>query len=332
MNENSTERQEKMRLYLTGNLPKPEEEALLNWVKHSPEHLAEFQSFIRLHEHDLETPEETKRAWERLNSRMGRQKGKQLLMIRLVPWTKVAAILIFALMAGFWSVRYWSNKPQAALTELYVSFGERKLINLPDGTKIWLNSGTRFRYPESFSGDLRTVEINGEGFFEVKKDPQHPFVVKTPEFEVKVLGTSFNLSSYKDDNKNSLALLSGSVEITSDANRQKIRLVPGEMATLNKVEKAFVVTPTDTLKIASWLNNTLEFSNICLSDICKSLERQFNVKIEIQTEKLKQLKFSGRIKSDEGLNKILEMLKSISPESMKIRHIVKDNKEEIVIE
>ena len=333
MKENSPDYQEKIWLYLKGNLSKNEEEALLNWVDQSPDHLALFQSFIRENEFKTEVSGDTERAWKDFETRVKKRNNKHALVFLSSGWSKIAAILLIALVAGFWGVRHWTkSQSEMVFNELFVPFGERKQINLPDGTKIWLNSGTTFRYPEKFIGDLRTVEIDGEGFFEVKKDPTHPFVVQTPEFKVKVLGTSFNLSTYNDDEKNSLALQSGSVEISSGDTNQKIKLVPGEMAVLNKQEKSFSVTPTNKENIASWMDNTLEFSDVCLSEICKSLERQFNIKIEIKKEELKQIKFSGRFKSDEGLDKLLELLKLTSPVNLNYKHTLRNKEEKIVIE
>jgi transmembrane sensor len=332
MNENTPDHQEKIRSYLRGNLSKPEEDALFSWVNQSHENLAEFQSFIRKNEYNVETSD-AERAWKDFQTRVEKRRHRHKMVFLSSRWSKIAAILLIAMVAGFWGVRHWTGiHSELVFTELFVPFGERTQVDLPDGTKIWLNSGTTFRYPERFNGNIRTVEINGEGYFEVKKDPLHPFVVKTPEFEVRVLGTSFNLSTYKDDEKNSLALQSGSVEITANSNHQKIKLVPGEMAVLDKQEKSFSIAPTNKESIASWLDNTLEFSDVSLYEICKSLERQFDTKIEIKNEELKQIKFSGRFKSDEGLDKLLELLKLTSPVKLNYKHILKNKEEEIVIE
>jgi len=329
MNVNFPNHDEKIRSYLKGELSKPEEKLLFDWLDQSPENLHQFQSFICGNEYNLEVSGDTELAWKHFQASVEKRNRKHSMVFLSSRWSKIAAILLIALVAGFWSVHYWSGRPpEVVFSELYVPFGERKQINLSDGTRIWLNSGTMFRYPENFDGNLRTVEIDGEGFFEVKKDPLHPFIVKTPDFKVKVLGTSFNLSTYKDDEKNSLALQSGSVEI-STGNNQNIKLVPGEMATLNKQGKSFSVTTTDRDNIASWRDNTLEFNDISILEICKSLERQFNVRIEIKTEELKQIKFSGRFKSDEGLDKLLELLKITSPVNFSYKHSTK-NKEEII--
>lgn len=333
MNENFPNHDEKIRSYLKGELSKPEEILLFDWLDQSPENLHQFQSFIRGSEFNMEISDETEKAWERLHSHIGKQAPKKRSGIALLSsrWSRIAAILAVALFFGFWGSRYLADKQtETTLNELVVPNGEKTQIGLADGTKVWLNAGTKFRYPDDFRGKTRSVEIDGEGFFEVTKDPSHPFVVKTPNFKVKVLGTSFNLSTYTDDENNSLALQSGSVEI-STGNSQIIKLVPGEKATLHKRESTFKITQADTVNMASWRNNTLEFNDMSLLEISKLLERQFNVKIHIKNEGLKQIKFSGRFKSDEGLDKLLKILKQTSPITLNYKHAL-NNKEEIIIE
>ena len=334
MNENFPNHDEKIRSYLKGELSKPEEKLLFDWLDQSPENLHQFQSFIRGNEFNMEISDETEKAWERLHSHIGKQALKKRSGIALLSsrWSRIAAILAVALFFGFWGSHYLAKKQtETTLNELVVPNGEKTQIGLADGTKVWLNAGTKFRYPEDFRGETRTVEIEGEGFFEVAKDPSHPFIVKTPEFEVKVLGTSFNLSSYQNDENNSLSLQSGSVQLSTNNQLQKVKLVPGEKATLNKQENAFKITQVGTENMAPWRDNNLEFNDLSLLEISKLLERQFDVKIQIEKEELKQIKFSGSFKSDEGLDKLLDILKQTSPIILNYKHALK-NKEEIIIE
>lgn len=331
MNEKFPDYQEKIRSYLRGELSKPEEEALLDWVNQSHENLGEFQAFVRDNQFNINSSGDSEKAWERFQVRLGKREHKPAIAFLHSRWSKIAAILLIAMVAGFWGVRFWPDKQsETVFSELFVPFGEKMQIDLQDGTKVWLNSGTVFRYPEHFSEKTRTVEIVGEGFFEVAEDKSHPFIVKTPDFEVKVLGTSFNLSSYKDDEAKSLELLSGTVQLSTNDKQQKVKLVPGEKATLRKQENSLKITRTDTGSIASWRNNTLEFNDMSLLEISKLLERQFNVNIHIKKEELKQIKFSGRFKSDEGLDKLLKILKQTSPIELNYKHVL--NKEEIIIE
>ena len=334
MNKKNPNHHEKFRSYLKGELSKQEEKFLFDWLDYSPENMNQFQSFIRENEYDMEMLDETGRAWERFQSRINKQKPKKQIRIDFLSsrWSRIAAILLVALVAGFWGSRYWTDHPAATLFgELVVPYGEKKQIDLADGTKVWLNAGTTFRYPEDFREETRIVEIEGEGFFEVAKDRLHPFIVKTPKFEVEVLGTSFNLSSYQNDENNSLSLQSGSVQLSTNNQRQKVKLVPGEKATLNRQENAFRITQVDTENMASWRDNTLEINDLSLLEISKLLERQFNVKIQIKKEELKQIKFSGRFKSDEGLDILLDILKRTSPITLNYKHAF-EGKEEIIIE
>ncbi len=332
MNEISTEIKRKIKAYLSGNLSRQDENSLFDWVNQSPDNFSVFQSFVRENEFRLNSTSETDVAWQRfqatisLNERSRKRKS-------ISKWLGIAAMFAIVVLAGYYGRIFWSpNQNDVKLKELIVANGKRSEIRLSDGTKIWLNSGTTFRYPEKFLGNFRIVELDGEGFFEVSKDRQHPFIIHTPEFNVKVLGTSFNLSSYREDQMNSLALREGSVEINSNLSKENIRLIPGDLIVLDKKNNVFSKIQADLQNIGSWMNNTLEFSNTNLLDICKSLERQFNVRIEIKSEKLKQIKFSGRFKSDEGLDQLLELLKMTSPENINYKHIQREKEELVILE
>ena len=332
MNEISTEIKRKIKAYLSGNLSRQDENSLFDWVNQSPDNFSKFQSFVRENEFSLNSTNETDVAWQRFQANVSR-KEKSLKRKSISKWVGIAAMVAIVVLAGYYGRNSWSpNQNAIKLKELVVANGKRSEISLTDGTKIWLNSGTTLRYPEKVVGNLRIVELDVEGFLEVSKDPQHPFIIHTPDFDVKVLGTSFNLSSYKEDQMNSLALREGSVEINSNLSKENIRLIPGDLIVLDKKNNVFSKSQADLQNIGSWMNNTLEFSNTNLLDICKSLERQFNVKIEIKSEKLKQIKFSGRFKSDEGLDQLLELLKMTSPENINYKHIQREKEELVILE
>ena len=332
MNKTQAEYQEKIQHYLKGELSGEEEKMLFDWLDESSENYDSFQTIVRENEFKIATTEDAEKAWLRFRAHINEQKPqnkRNILFIRR-HWIQAAAVLLLALLAGFFGNSYLNRlQSNKQFCELIVPYGDKKQIDLSDGSKIWLNAGTKLRYPKKFVGETRNIEIDGEGFFEVAKDKSHPFIISTPTFEVKVLGTTFNLSTYPDDESNSLSLLSGSVQLSTKDNRQKLMLVPGEKAVLDKSSKSIQVVPIDTENPESWRNGILEFRNLRLTEISKLLERRFNVKIQIRKEELKQIKFSGQFKSDEGLDKLLDILKQTSPIKIKYKHT---NKEEIIIE
>ncbi len=323
---------EKIRLYLKGELSKTDEELLFDWLNQSSENLDQFQTFVRANEFELGKSPESETAWKLFLSKLDRQNSRKQDKTAFISWrwSKIAAILIVALLAGFWGINRWTGKQQKTqFCEISVPYGQKTQVDLADGSKVWLNAGTSFRYPRSFSGEIRQVEIDGEGYFEVAKDKEHPFIVKTVAFEVKVMGTSFNLSSYKSDEYNSLALLTGSVQLSTKNKQQKIMLTPGDKAILNKQSNSIRVVQSDVENSASWREDVLIFDDLSLSEISKLLERHFDVKIQIRKDKIRQIRYSGRFKSDEGLNEILDIIRETSPVKFNYKQ---NDKEGIIIE
>lgn len=183
--------------------------------------------------------------------------------------------------------------------------GEYTLI-LGDGTIVYLNSETELRYPVQFVGDERKVELTGEAFFEVRPDEAHPFIVKTAHSEVKVLGTSFNLRSYPDENRVAATLVSGKVDfITGD--RQKVALFPGEQAVLNEngqVSKKEV----DTYLYTAWKDGNFVFYKQSLEEVMRIVARWYDVEIHFIDANQRNVSFTGNVKRYDDFSKIVRML------------------------
>jgi ferric-dicitrate binding protein FerR (iron transport regulator) len=315
--------------YLRGELSSKEEGELFDWLNSSPENYSKFQSVVKETELQVAVSDETEKAWERFQAiRIKKSFRNQKNQIFLFPrWAKIAAVLAIVSLAGIWGSQYFLNNKRTAVAELIVPYGEKKQIDLGDGTKVWLNAGTTLHYPEKFSGKTREVELDGEGYFEVSKDQNHPFIIHTSEVEIKVLGTSFNVSSYQNDDRSCLALYSGVVQLSTNDNKQQVVLKPGEKAILEKSSKTLVVTP-DAGNHASWREDILVFDNLSLVEISRLLERRFNVKIQIKKEKIRNIRYSGKFTSDEGLSEVLDIIRETSP----VKFNYQTNKEEIIIE
>lgn len=210
--------------------------------------------------------------------------------------------------------------------------GDKAKINLPDGSKVWLNGDSKISYVEDFQNKTREVYLSGEAFFDVAKDKTKPFIIHTRTINLKVLGTAFNVRSYLNEKETETALVHGSIEITL-RNRpdQKIILKPGEKLLVKNIPVATSVnykkqkrdeeTPiavltnmhyygTDSSSVeTSWTKNELVFNDEPLDKIALNLERWFNVRITVTNESLKKEKYTATLEENDKLEDFLEALR-----------------------
>lgn len=183
--------------------------------------------------------------------------------------------------------------------------GGQYQVTLPDGTKVWLNAASRLKYPVSFvSLKERKVELNGEAYFEVIKDKNHPFIVKSVGQEVEVLGTHFNISSYTDEKYIKTTLLEGSIRINGLAG---VVLKPDQQAVLEgNMIKVHDLNASDAI---AWKNGEFVFENESLSNIMREISRWYDVEIEYKGISLKDTQtFSGSVSRFDQVSKVLDIL------------------------
>lgn len=228
-------------------------------------------------------------------------------LLRIVRFAAVAALLVAAL------VPYLRPAVQTEWHEIYVAQGETREITLPDGTQLWLNSGSRVFYPERFDGRERRIRIDGEVFADVAKDRRHPFVVSASDVEVRVLGTQFSLKSYAENPNIEVALIEGSVAMRAGNPGKSVdyTLTPGDMIRYNRTSGSLETYRIDTETYGSWHSNrNLCFVNQTLGDIATDLERRFNVKIIIEGSELAEAQYYASFINNESLDRILRALNS----------------------
>ncbi|WP_316810057.1 FecR family protein [Pedobacter heparinus] len=207
----------------------------------------------------------------------------------------------------------------AAFNAIETPKGGQYQINLPDGTRVWLNAASSLRYPTKFSGDTRKVTLNGEGYFEVAKikgntGKRMPFIVKTGNQEVEVLGTHFNINSYDEEDEVKTTLLEGSVRVSvvesTNGNLKKgpsKLLKPGEQSQLRS--DAIAVKTVDTETIMAWKNGDFVFKGDDLKSIMKKVSRWYDVEV-IYKGNFDQLKFGGYISRSKNISSVLGIMES----------------------
>ncbi|AUP81255.1 FecR family protein [Flavivirga eckloniae] len=210
---------------------------------------------------------------------------------------------------------------------LNIPYGKRYNLVLSDGTLVHLNSGSKLKYPVKFiKGEERLVFLEGEAFFDVAHDKQHPFKVEAEELSIQVLGTKFNLSNYTEDGYTDVVLTNGSVNLEYGAgtnDEKKVILKPGFKGSFNKTDKTIFTKKVNTAIYTSWLNGNLVFRNAPFDIIIKRLERKYNVIIINNNEKLLGETFNATIEVDkENIVQVFEYFKRIHD----IQYQVFDNK------
>lgn len=196
---------------------------------------------------------------------------------------------------------------QMAMNQLIIPYGKTSEVTLPDGTRVFLNAGSRLIYPENFEGSTREVFLTGEAFFDVTHDYQHPFIVQTDDFRVKVLGTRFNVSAYPTDNVFETVLAEGKVSLEKNSTGlfdQSVDLEPGQLASFDRTTRKTDITVVDTDNYILWTEGLLKFESTDLSRITKRLERFYNVGFQYTDPLLGGLRISGKLELKEDLEEV----------------------------
>jgi ferric-dicitrate binding protein FerR (iron transport regulator) len=194
------------------------------------------------------------------------------------------------------------------LVQVITPYGKRTQVALPDGSHIWLNSGSQISYPPEFSGKTREVYLSGEAFFDVAKNAEKPFYVITKDIKIKVLGTRFNVSAYEDEQSVQAVLLEGQVSIGENAFLAKTaEMMPGERSVYHKPDGSFSKGKADVNYFTSWLYGYLIFENEPTPDVFKKLERYYNRPIVVE-EGLSNITFSGKLDLKEDIEEVLQTI------------------------
>lgn len=228
-------------------------------------------------------------------------------------WWKIAAIILMAI-GIFFTDRFSSDEPIApkpvSAIEKSNAKGQKSTITLKDGSKIHLNSESTIRYLENYGQLTREIELVGEAFFEVAKDPKHPFIVRAGKITTTALGTSFNVRAFQNEAQASVSLASGRVKVEGDVNypdsEKDFILHPGEEAIV--LENQFIKQPFDAQKVLSWKDGVIFFDDASLNETLNVLERWYDVKFEVMNlTSTEHVRGTGQFKN-QSLENVLRIL------------------------
>jgi transmembrane sensor len=221
------------------------------------------------------------------------KKSEKVFFLQNRNWA-IAASLLLIMGLSFFVYQSSIN----TITKQYATKpGEHATIMLSDGTKIWLNAGSLLKYPAKFKGDTREVYLTGEAFFDVAKDKKHPFIIHTNKMDTKVLGTSFNVQAYPDNATQEVSVLTGRVNVKSIVTEENVYVTPGQKVVFkSKSNKLQAFTDIPVNSISLWRKNIIVFEDAPLPEVIATINRNYNVTIEIGNKNLNNLKISAYFK------------------------------------
>ena len=207
---------------------------------------------------------------------------------------------------------------EAVMNNLLVPAGARYQVRLSDGTAVWINSASSLQYPVVFTETERRVTLAGEAYFEVSRDTTRPFIIESNGYEVRVLGTAFNVSAYAADPAMQTTLVEGSVEV-SGRDGSGVVLEPGQLLTIRYDDQSVAVQEVDTKFYTSWKDGILYFNRVTLEELMVKLERWYDVQILFTKPEARQLVYSGAMENSRNIRFLLDLIEQTADVTFEIQ-------------
>lgn len=216
-------------------------------------------------------------------------------------------------------VAHTDKKTTLEYNQLLTGLGEEYQLVLSDGTKVWLNAETKLKYPVQFASGVHEVELDGEAYFEVVKNPDIPFVVKTPQMDIKVMGTSFNVTAYQEDETVKTTLVEGKVMVFTGDKRSYAKILkPNDQAIYDKSSKQLTVREVDAAMYGSWTRGYFAFEEESLEEIMNTLSRWYKIEVVFKDKEAGEGRFSGKLPRFENCVVLLEMIEKTTNVNCKV--------------
>ena len=285
--------------YVEGNVSPEEIITVVDWLDADESHVREFMALHKLNDISL---------LNQPDSKVDVQKKKKTITFRQIGYelAKIAAILIL-----FWGgtklYETTSVKENViAYQTLYVPAGQRAELILPDSTHVWLNARSKLVYPISFGKDIRQVELNGEAYFDVIHNEKQPFVVKTPQMDIQVLGTEFNVTAYSSSSDFEVALLRGCIELSSPHLSSNYRMKEKEHIRLQN--NKLISKDISDYDYFRWKEGLICFNNESVATIIEKLKLYYDIDIEVYNQKFINSRYTGKFRTKDGIEQVLRVL------------------------
>ena len=278
------------------------------------QHWNDFPESNQEHQKDLSI------VYEQLREKIRREQPSPVTlpkrMIRL--YSRIAAVLLLPLLIYTTIILVEKSKTEeTAWAEIYAPPGARTRFVLQDGSKGWLNSNTKLKYPLNFSHN-RHLNLTGEAYFEVAKNKKYPLTVTTPNLDVTVTGTIFSVSALRDENTTEVILQEGIVEVDNPGTGLSSVLKPDQKFVFDNQSKKYQTNSVNAQQYNAWKDGMLIFRNEPLDDVFKRLSRWYNVKINISDEQIKKYKYRATFKN-EPIEEVIRLIALTLPIEYKIQ-------------
>lgn len=306
--------------YLSGNMSSSEKNDLMSWVKSDTANQDFLDDMIgvwgKTGEAEPSFEANIDAAWAKVDQRLPSVESEQPrgAKVRSIGsgrrrLLQIAAAAVLVLMAGWW----WTNSGNQNDVWLAIDTmdGAVKTVALPDGSEIWLNANSRLSYPESFT--KRQIRLEGEAFFDVARMEDSPFEIYSGEAKTTVLGTSFNVRAYPEEEVIEISVTSGKVTFEERAGDQKVTLVKDNSAIFKKKENTIVKVEEPISNVTSWKTKEFDFSKLAVGEMLDIFERHFGVRFENVDPLLADLKLRLKNEPAENLPQLLEIIKFAAP-------------------
>lgn len=291
---------------LSGEASSEDVLALSDWLNEDKKHRLEFQLLENYWNAQVDTvPEPESSSYERVLDKIKAQNNKKRLLRRLYGLSSVAAAVAVLVVCGFFMFHDVSRQDREYYT--YLAGDGKSAITLADGTRVILNKHSKLTCSNRYGTEKRTVQLNGEAFFKVVPDKERPFEVEMEGSKIIVLGTTFDVKAYAEQELITATLLEGS--ICFESPRQKVVISPDQQLTYNKKGTDITVETVDAEYETSWKDNLMHYKSIKLKELVKELEKSYQVRIVLPKDTgIAMLQVSGAFAESQQIEEILDII------------------------
>ena len=306
--------------YMSGECSEAELEQIINWLKASEDNRKEWLKLrivpIKSGYHHFSDPDHVARSCQEIRKEKAAHERFEREITRKVAmrFMRYAASILLLVGSSYAAYRYVSYQQPTKMVTVVVSGNEpvRKIM-LEDSTHVWLSTGSQIEYPEKFGKNERVVSIEGKVYFDVAKDADRPFYVKTDSYTVKVTGTAFEVNAYKFTQTSDVTLVEGNVEILNNKQAPLCTLQPGQQFEIDKLNHRFTLHKVDAEIYASWREGKLEFDGQTFAEIIKVLERHYNVQIILGEGIAKETRLVGSLSFGKDIHQMMRAIELVVP-------------------